>query len=139
MKKVNIFAIISLVVLILSFYIPGLITKDLTNMMLICLIFSVIALVLAIIAIVYASKIEKSKVPGVLLLIASIIACALYGVLYMSFNLIKDPERNEAFCEQVVKCEKGKNDISTCYIDGDKDKVFPVKCKDENLDEKQYK
>ena len=139
MKKVNFFAIIALALLVLSFIISGFITKDLATMMEIAMIICIIALIVSIIAIVYAGKIEKSKAPGVILLIASIIATSLYGLLFGAFNLVQDPEKNEEFCKQVVKCEKGKKDVSTCYIDGDKDKIFPVKCKDENLEEKQYK
>ena len=139
MKKVNFFAIISLVVLILGFFIPGLLTKNLTTLILICIIFNALAFILAIAAIIYAHKIEKSKAPGIILLIISFIITGLFGLMYFGMNIIQDPEQNEDFCEQLVNCKKGKKDISTCYVIGDKEKTFPVKCKDENLDDDQYK
>ena len=139
MKKVNIFTILALVALLIGYFIPGIAGSDINNIVIINLVTAVVALAFSIASIVYAKKIEKSKAFGIVLLVISILGVLLFGILAAFLSIAKDPEKNADICKQVVNCEKGTDNTSTCYLDSDSTKILPIKCYDTNLTSGQYK
>ena len=138
MKKVNIFTILAIISAVCLVIMPGSISKTLTGFTSVCLIVSLVEVALSIASIVYAKKIEKSKAPGIILLIIGIIATLIFIVLSTVFSIATNPSKNGELCKATVNCTKGKN-TSTCYMDGDNNKAFPIKCKNENLTDNQFK
>ena len=134
MKKVNIFTILAIISAVCLVIMPGSISKTLTGFTSVCLIVSLVEVALSIASI----KIEKSKAPGIILLIIGIIATLIFIVLSTVFSIATNPSKNGELCKATVNCTKGKN-TSTCYMDGDNNKAFPIKCKNENLTDNQFK
>ena len=138
MKKVNIFAILSLLSLVAG-YIIAIFVKGAESVFLVNLIAALVAFILAIAAIVYAKKIEKSKAFGIILLVISILGTLFFLVLFALTRAVKDPKNTEEVCKKVVNCERDTSDVSTCYIEEDNTKIFPIKCYTSNLNSNQFK
>ena len=136
-KKTNYFTIIALVAMLVSFF-SSFFTKDLDIILIISLVTSIVAFVCSIGSIVYAKKIEKSKAPGIVLLIISILACFGSGIIFAMKEVVKDPEKTSDLCKQVINCKDEGNNVSTCYIEGDTSKIFDIKCYNSNLNSNQY-
>lgn len=139
MQKRNIFTILAVASLVIGFFVPSLISKELNTIALISLICAVATIAFSIASIIQASKNETGKGVGILCLILGILGSLIFGLFMFFLSIADDPSKTEEFCKSVVKCEKGKNDVSTCYLDADTDKKLPIKCYDKNLDKDQYK
>ena len=139
MKKKNIFTILAVASLVVGFFLPSMVSNELKTIGLVSLICAGATIVLSIASIVQASKNETGKGVGILCLVLGILGALIFGLFMFFLSIADDPDKTEEFCKSVVKCEKGKNDVSTCYIEADKDKKLPIKCYDKNLDKDQYK
>jgi len=140
MKKTNIFTVLAIISLIGALFIPSFLTKNIGNMMLVCTIFAVAQVVFSIASIINAKRVEKSKLVGIILLIFGLLGILVFSFLYSFVEVVaKDPEKTGEYCKKVVNCEKGDNEISTCYIEGDSTKLLPIKCKNSNLTDEQFK
>ena len=138
-KKTNYFTIIALLLLLATF-IAGFFTKNLNTIMIIAFVSSLAALIMSIVAIVYAGKIEKSKALPIVILIFSILATLIFGLVLVFKNIVNDPKNTAEICENVVECEgEGNGDVSTCYIKEDTTKSLPIKCYTSNLEVNQFK
>ena len=139
MKKVNIFTILALVLLLVGYFMPFFTKDNISAMMIADLIISILVVVLSIASIVYAKKIEKSKVFGIILLIIGILSTLLFGLLVAFIEVAKDPEKSGEFCKTVVNCQKGTDNVSTCYLENDNTRLLPIKCYTSKLNDSQFK
>ena len=136
-KKNNYFTIIALLLLLATF-IAGFFTKDLNTIMIIAFVSSLASLIMSIVAIVYAKKIEKSKVFPIIILVFSILSTLVFGLVLAFKNIVKDPKNTAEICKTVVECKKD-GDVSTCYVKEDTTKSLPIKCYTSNLTQDQFK
>ena len=136
-KKNNYFTIIALLFLLATF-IAGFFTKDLNTIMIIAFASSLASLIMSIVAIVYAKKIEKSKVFPIIILVVSILGTLMFGIVLAFKNLLNDPKNTAEICKTVVEC-KNDGEVSTCYIKEDTTKSLPVKCYTSDLTQDQFK
>ena len=139
MKKVNIFTILAIVSLVVGYFCPVFTGDSIEAMVIANLITAILAVGFSIASIVYAKKIEKSKVFGIILLIVGILGVFIFGILCAFISMVKDPEKTADVCKTVNKREKGTDNVSTCYLDADTNKLLPIKCYDSNLNSDQYK
>lgn len=139
MKKVNIFTILAIVSLLVGYFCPTFTGNNIDGIVITNLITSILAVGFAIASIVYAKKIEKSKVFGIILLVLGILEILIFAILFAFMTMARDPEKSAEFCKTVVSCEKGSDNVSTCYLEADSSKILPIKCYDSNLNANQYK
>lgn len=136
-SKINYFTIIA-IVLVVAFFLVPFCSKDINTVIQINFAIAVITVIASIAAIIFAKKIEKSKILPIILLVASLLGLLVFGLLTTIKDLAKDPEKNGEICKTLVNCKKGDK-ISTCYVEGDNSKTMPFKCYTENLKEEQFK
>jgi Na+/H+-translocating membrane pyrophosphatase len=138
MKKVNYFTILAIATIVLYMIIPSFGTKTITGTLEIGIVFCLVEIAFSIGSIIYAKKNEKSKVAGIILLVVGLLAISLFGIFSFALKTMQDPEKNGELCKELIQCEAGNGDTSTCYINGDTSKLLPFECKNSNLTDEQF-
>ena len=133
MKKINIFTVLAVATIIIGLFAPSFVGNNMETIIKTLLLTSMLEAIFSIGSIIYAKKIEKSKIIGILLLVLSIFCIFIFGILYTFIDLAKSPEKNGELCKQVANCEKKKDGLNNCYLESDTKKLLPIICKDSNL------
>ena len=139
MKKSTLFGILAVVSIVVGLFFCGIFVKDIEGILVFNLITNIAAVIFAILALIFVSKENGSKVLAIVMLVIGIIGTLAFIALTAFVSIVKDPENTKDICKEVVNCEKDKDGVSICRIKGDDKGLIDIKCYDSVLTEDQYK